>query len=337
MDEEKESREAIREEGLNDNDNEWEDSDDDHGDKEYGVHDPSVHCKQMKPHLGERFPCQEELRFCLTNYAVRNGYPINITKSSSERLQAKYGKDRRCNKCTFKLWASWMNGEHSFQGQCYRANKKAQELLTGKLTEHYARIWDYVAEIVWSNPGNITQVGVHVKEDGSTVFYKFYVCFKAIKDGWNRACRRGKGIMYDDIEPEGNTRMHEVVVVTNFKMHAHARDLRQSGYSETEVLDAIKEQDVIVEHIPETDVEHIPEANVEHIPETQVEQMGVEQVPETDVELVPETDVEEGLNETPPSQRMIRKKRPSERVLLQKLKRRVGGQGSNSKDPVSLE
>ena len=105
--------EAIREEGLSDN--EWEDSDDDHGDKEYGVHDPSVHWKLMKPHLGERFASQEELRFCFTNYAVRNGYPIKITKSSSERLQAKCGKDRRGNKCTFKLWVSWMNGEHSFQ------------------------------------------------------------------------------------------------------------------------------------------------------------------------------------------------------------------------------
>ncbi|KAL4562220.1 hypothetical protein LXL04_034418 [Taraxacum kok-saghyz] len=101
MEEETGSREAIREEGLSDN--EWENSGDDHGDKEYGVHDPSVHWKQMKPHIGERFACQDELRFCLTNYAVRNGYPIKITKSSSERLQAKCGKDKRGNKCSFKL------------------------------------------------------------------------------------------------------------------------------------------------------------------------------------------------------------------------------------------
>ncbi|KAL4581763.1 hypothetical protein LXL04_006291 [Taraxacum kok-saghyz] len=93
----------------------------------------------MKPHLGERFASREELRFCLTNYAVRNGYPIKITK-----LQAKCGKDRTGHKCTFKL----------------------------------------------SNPGSTIQVGVHVKEDGSTIFHRFYVCFKAIKDGWNRGCRR---------------------------------------------------------------------------------------------------------------------------------------------------
>ena len=49
----------------------------------------------MKPHLGEKYANQIELWFCLTNYAVHNGYPIKVTKSSSTRLQAKCGLDNK--------------------------------------------------------------------------------------------------------------------------------------------------------------------------------------------------------------------------------------------------
>ncbi|KAL4583460.1 hypothetical protein LXL04_008033 [Taraxacum kok-saghyz] len=153
----------------------------------------------------------EVLKFCLTNYAVSNGYPISIIKSSFQRVQAKCGFDSKSNRCPFKSWASWMGTEHSFQvkglcddhncvreyryssldnpdriskqfmkhlsakpkmkakemgeelkkkflclvsrGQCYRDKKKALEILNGKLTKHYARIWDYGGKILRSNLG----------------------------------------------------------------------------------------------------------------------------------------------------------------------------------------
>nr|KAJ0207769.1 hypothetical protein LSAT_V11C500254770 [Lactuca sativa] len=244
--------EVIREEGHSDNEIEDEEDEIDQKPTKYSVHDPSVHWKKMKPHFGEKYANQTELRFCLTNYAVHNGYPIKVTKSSSTRLQAKCGLDNKGKRCTFKLWASWMNKEKSFQikglnnnhtcvreykhatlvnpdwiakqflkklcvrpkmkaremkeeikkkflcivskGQCYRAKRKAQEILTGKLSEHYARIWEYGGEIIRSNPGSTAKVGVDIKEDGSSVFKRFYVCFKAIKDGWIRGCRRVIGL-----------------------------------------------------------------------------------------------------------------------------------------------
>ena len=218
----------------------------------YSVHDPTVHWKKMQPHYCERYGSFEELRFCLTNYAVANGYPIRITKSSSLRLQAKCGVDSKGKKCPFNLWASWMNDEDSIQikgldeehtcvkdyrhgtlvnpdwiakqflkqlfvrpkmkareikeevkkkflcvvskGQCYRAKKRAFEFLNGKLTEHYARIWDYAAEVKRSNPGSSAEVCVDVKEDGRHVFHRIYICFKAIKEGWRRGCRRVIGL-----------------------------------------------------------------------------------------------------------------------------------------------
>ncbi|XP_023741187.1 uncharacterized protein LOC111889284 [Lactuca sativa] len=192
---------VIREEGQSDNESEDDEDEVDQKPTKYSVHDPSVHWKKMKPHLGEKYANQTELRFYLTNYAVHNGYPIEVTKSSSTR------------RCNFKLWASWMNKEKSFQikglnnkhtcvrvykhatlRQCYRAKKKAHEILTGKLSEHYARIWEYGGEIIRSNPGIIAKVGVDIKEDGSNVFKRFYVCFKAIKDGWIRGCKRVIGL-----------------------------------------------------------------------------------------------------------------------------------------------
>ncbi|KAL4571792.1 hypothetical protein LXL04_018557 [Taraxacum kok-saghyz] len=244
--------EAIREEGHTDNERENEDEEADDHHSEFSVHDPTVHWKKMKPHLGERYGNIDQLRFCLTNYAVANGYPIKITKSSSIRLQAKCGYDNKRKRCPFKIWASWMNNERSFQvkgltskhtcvrqykhatlvnpdwiakqflkqlsarprmkaremkeeikkkffcivstGQCYRAKKKAIEILSGKLSEHYARIWEYGGEIIRSNPGSTAKVVVDVKDNDTCVFQSFYVCFKAIKDGWVRGCRRIIGL-----------------------------------------------------------------------------------------------------------------------------------------------
>lgn len=248
--------EAIKEDGISDNeailDKGGLEDEADEGGSQYGLHDPKTHWKKMKPHFAERFANKDELRFCLTNYAVANGYPIKVVKSANDRLQAKCGVDKKGKRCQFNMWASWMNSERSFQikgldenhtcvrdyrhptlvnptwiakqflkqlcakpkmkgremkeevkkkflcvvskGQCYRAKKKALEIINGKLTEHYARIWDYAYEVIRSNPGSTAKVGVTVNPDGCTYFHRFYVCFKAIKEGWSRGCRRVIGL-----------------------------------------------------------------------------------------------------------------------------------------------
>nr|KAJ0201850.1 hypothetical protein LSAT_V11C600324360 [Lactuca sativa] len=53
---------------------------------------------------------------------------------------------------------------------------------------HRARVWDYANEILRSNPGSTCKVGVTVNPDGKNYFQRFYACFKAFKDGWNRGC-----------------------------------------------------------------------------------------------------------------------------------------------------
>ncbi|KAI3501827.1 hypothetical protein L1887_29853 [Cichorium endivia] len=79
-------------------------------------------------------------------------------------------------------------------GQCRRAKKWAKDLIEGKLAEHYARIWDYSNELLRSNPGSTCQVGVTCNPDGKNYFHKFYICFKALSNGWKRGCRRVIGL-----------------------------------------------------------------------------------------------------------------------------------------------
>ena len=66
------------------------------------------------------------------------------------------------------------------KGQCRRAKIKAQTLIEGKISDHYARLWDYAHEIRKSNPGSTVQIGVNVNPDGN-YFHRFYICFKALK------------------------------------------------------------------------------------------------------------------------------------------------------------
>lgn len=78
--------------------------------------------------------------------------------------------------------------------KCYRARCRAMSIIEGKLTDHYARVWDYSHELLRSNPGSTVKVSVTVNPDQTTYFHRIYICFKAIKEGWKRGCRRVIGL-----------------------------------------------------------------------------------------------------------------------------------------------
>nr|KAJ0185685.1 hypothetical protein LSAT_V11C900486450 [Lactuca sativa] len=59
-----------------------------------------------------------ELKLCLTNYAVKNGYDLWFEKNDHQKLLAKcckYKKNKKSKSCPFRLWATWMKNERSFQ------------------------------------------------------------------------------------------------------------------------------------------------------------------------------------------------------------------------------
>ncbi|KAL4582793.1 hypothetical protein LXL04_007352 [Taraxacum kok-saghyz] len=214
---------------------------------EYRVHDPSMAWDQMRPVLGDYYESTEQLKFALTNYAVKNGYQLYFEKRDRIRVIAKCGKHSQdALPCPFRVAAGWKYNERTFQiksicethlcarnynfgslvtstwlakhflndiimkpklslvemrfsihvsmGQCQRARVEARNLLEGKLEEHYARVWDYAAALLQSNPGSTCKVGVHVNPGGVNYFRRFYVCFKNFKDGWIRGCRRVIGL-----------------------------------------------------------------------------------------------------------------------------------------------
>ncbi|KAL4587378.1 hypothetical protein LXL04_000247 [Taraxacum kok-saghyz] len=378
--------EEIKEDGVGLDTAELDrESDDEVEPIEYGMHDPNVDRKKMKPHLGER-----------------------VVKSSSDRIQTKCGTDKDGEQCTFKMWASWMNRERSFQvkgfndkhtcirdfrrptmvnpewiakhfikllcrrpkmkgreiqeavkkkflcevslGQCYRAKQKALEIINGKLTEHYARIWDYGEEILRSNPGHckgelVTAIG----RDGNNQLYDI---------AW--AVIDGKQVVD---ESEG---LHDVAVVLTFKGHADVQDLIQSYYTEVEVLMALVENLIEVQQITPS-----PEQEDVAIAETQDD---VDLVAETQDQVQRETEEEAGIKETQHQvqneelpagigepQDLVqdeemaaglgephdlvqdeempapRTRKKSQRIVKIKLGKKIGGPGATSDAPYSLD
>ncbi|XP_023758661.1 uncharacterized protein LOC111907101 [Lactuca sativa] len=75
------------------------------------------------------------------------------------------------------------------RGQCERARALAFTLIDGKLTDHYARIWDYGNEVLRSNPGSTVEIGVDVNPDAK-YFKRIYICLKALKERWLKGCHK---------------------------------------------------------------------------------------------------------------------------------------------------
>ncbi|XP_023733916.2 uncharacterized protein LOC111881756 [Lactuca sativa] len=218
----------------------------------YRLHDPKTRWDKMEPKLGDIFEIVTQLKFCIQNYVVHNGYQLYFEKCDSTRILVRCRKRNEDNCCPFRLYNSWMFNERSIKiktleathvcgrkfklgsmvtpewigrhyiteignkpkvklkemitkirkrfrcvvsiGQCRREKKWAKELIEGKLTEHYARIWDYAQELLRSNPGSTCKVCVTVNPDGINYFHRFYIGFKAICEGWKRGCRRVIGL-----------------------------------------------------------------------------------------------------------------------------------------------
>ncbi|CAI9269996.1 unnamed protein product [Lactuca saligna] len=74
--------------------------------------------------------------------------------------------------------------------QCRNAKTLALFEVEGSLKEHYAKLWDYTAEIKRANPGSHVEVFLEPQPDNTVVFDRFYVSFKGVVDGWLDGCRK---------------------------------------------------------------------------------------------------------------------------------------------------
>lgn len=92
------------------------------------MHDPKVHWRLMHPFIGERFESVEQLKDSIVKYALANGYPLCYQESKKAHVLVRCGiRDARKkgiaveNPCPFRLWASWIQDESTFQIKSLRA------------------------------------------------------------------------------------------------------------------------------------------------------------------------------------------------------------------------
>nr|KAJ0199446.1 hypothetical protein LSAT_V11C600321950 [Lactuca sativa] len=217
---------------VNSNQEEVIDADDDEVSDEddevvFPVFDEKQEWDKMVPVLGMKFSNPLELKLCLTNYAVKNGYDLWFKKKDNQKLLAKcckHKKNKKNKSCPFRLWATWMKNERHNCARVFKfgsivsykwigthfmneilwkpkmsirklkakvsKRKYAFQQIEGTLIEHYAKTWSYGEELKRTNPGSTVKMEVDVMPDGETYFSKFYVCLKGLKDGWIEGCRR---------------------------------------------------------------------------------------------------------------------------------------------------
>ncbi|CAI9291797.1 unnamed protein product [Lactuca saligna] len=84
--------------------------------KKHPIHDPNQKWDTMMPELGMKFSDRDELKHMLTNYAVSKGYSLWYEKNEAKALLVRCSKNEKGKpSCPFRLWASPMNKENSFQ------------------------------------------------------------------------------------------------------------------------------------------------------------------------------------------------------------------------------
>lgn len=73
--------------------------------------------------------------------------------------------------------------------QCQAGRNKALKWIKSEHDQQFARLKDYAAEIVESNPGSSVEVDTFQNDEGQDVFNRIYICFGALRNNWKESCR----------------------------------------------------------------------------------------------------------------------------------------------------
>nr|KAJ0208438.1 hypothetical protein LSAT_V11C500283920 [Lactuca sativa] len=110
------------------------------------VHDEKQEWDKMVPVIGMKFANPMQLKLCVTNYAVKNWYDLWYEKSDHNRLLVKYCKVKKNKKnkgCPFRLWATWMTNERSFQIKSLVDNHNCSRVFKFGSIVSYKWIWNH--------------------------------------------------------------------------------------------------------------------------------------------------------------------------------------------------
>ncbi|XP_010468532.1 PREDICTED: uncharacterized protein LOC104748622 [Camelina sativa] len=128
---------------------------------------------------------------------VRSGYSKMLKRSSIAFL---FDERLRLNpKLTKYEMAAEIKKEYNLEvtpDQCAKTKTKVMSARKASHESHFARIWDYQAEVLNQNPGSEFEIET---VPGPVVgnkqrFFRLYICLKAQKDTWRKTCRPIIGI-----------------------------------------------------------------------------------------------------------------------------------------------
>ncbi|XP_028944722.2 uncharacterized protein [Malus domestica] len=74
------------------------------------------------------------------------------------------------------------------KNQVYKAKRIAKKVTEGSIDEQYAKLWDYLEELKVRNPGSTITVKTDFQGE-NPVFKRLYICFAALKKGFQEGCR----------------------------------------------------------------------------------------------------------------------------------------------------
>ncbi|CAI9304035.1 unnamed protein product [Lactuca saligna] len=169
----------------------------------YPRHDATQEWRKMKPELGMRFSSPAELKSSLSNYAVAHGYDLYYEKNDKDRLLVKCCKGK-IPQCPFRLWASWMKDEQTFQINSLREDHSCSR--TFKLGSIVTYKWigkQFVTDILESPKISLRKMkamvsklfNINVSVGQCRNAKRFALCeIEGVVDGWLDGCRKVIGI-----------------------------------------------------------------------------------------------------------------------------------------------
>ncbi|KAK8676276.1 hypothetical protein V6N13_034327 [Hibiscus sabdariffa] len=130
---------------------------------------------------------------------VHKCYRTNKNKLISAKYIQKQFKDiilanPKMKVKTLKEMCKRELGVYASFNMCQRARKQVIKEFRESYVEEYANLWGYAAELLKSNPGSTVSIHVHRNDVNQAVFFRIYVCFQALKQGWKDVCRPFIGV-----------------------------------------------------------------------------------------------------------------------------------------------
>ncbi|KAL4282369.1 hypothetical protein GQ457_03G013340 [Hibiscus cannabinus] len=85
-------------------------------------------------------------------------------------------------------------GVYANFNMCQRDRKQVIKEFQESYVEEYDNLWGYAVELLKSNPGSTVSIQVHRNDVSQAVFFRIYVCFQYVKQGWKDGCRPFIGV-----------------------------------------------------------------------------------------------------------------------------------------------